>query len=47
MLYKDSFLFRQIEHFSCLVGRATDFQDIKRFLIDEHRLGFLGLLKFG
>lgn len=47
LLYKDSFRYPRIRHFSCLIGRPGDFVLIRDFLLAEERGGFLGLLRFG
>jgi hypothetical protein len=46
-LYKDSFRYRRIHHFSCLLGRATDFHQARAFLMEEHREGYLEMVRFG
>ena len=33
LLYKDSFRYKNIKCFSCLIGRATDYHEVKKFLI--------------
>ena len=36
-IYKESFSFPNIKLFSCLIGRKSDFNDLKRFLIEEEQ----------
>ncbi len=46
-LYKDSFRFPRIGIFTCLLGRATDFHQVRAFLIQEHSDGFVRRVRFG